>query len=241
MWSVVLAPGAGGSAESLRPFASVLERALPAGSTVACVGKGRSEFATAVAAAARSGQRVLAAGFSYGSRVALRVAADSAPSVSACACFGFPLYAASSAPANRDRGRELEAFAAARASPCLFVSGSADEYVAGKHRARLAALAASMLPPSRVHEVEGAGHGLRAAGKRGRANEALAEEAAREVASFLREVAPAGAPPPSSSSVEPAAARGAKRSRAARDRTSRLNAVPSGKKIRKAPNPRAPG
>jgi predicted alpha/beta-hydrolase family hydrolase len=222
MWAVVLAPGAGGSAESLRPFAAVLERALPPGSTVARVGQGRSEFAAAVATAACSGRRVLAAGFSYGSRVALRVAADSAPAVSACACFGFPLFAASSAPANSDRGRELEAFAAARACPCVFVSGSADEYVAGEHRARLAALAARMPPPSRAHVIEGAGHGLRAAGKRSRASEALAEEAACAVAAFLREVgaAPAGAPPPAppaprpSSSAQPAAARGAKRPRA---------------------------
>jgi dienelactone hydrolase len=153
------------------------------------LGRARAAFAAAAASEAAGGaRRVVAAGFSAGARVALRVAGDAreGAAVSAVACFAFPLHKAAAAKA--DRADEIEAFAvAARGRPCLFVSGSDDEYLSGGGAERLRRLAEALPPPSRVVFVAGAGHGLAR-------TEAERATVAKHLAAFLRDVDALAAP-----------------------------------------------
>jgi uncharacterized protein len=148
--TVLLAPGASGTAASMSPFVNGLQRHGVAARAID-LPRGRAERAVPVYAgligAAPSG--FVIGGQSFGGRVASMVAADTPPRGLVLLCY--PLHLPG-------RPEELRTEHWPRiACPVLLLSGEADP------RARVDLLrdSVTLLPDARLHTYPGVGHGLK--------------------------------------------------------------------------------
>ena len=102
------------------------------------------------------GRALFAGGKSMGGRIASQVAAADDPDLAGLVFFGYPLH-----PPGQP-GRRRDAHLPAVTVPMLFLQGSRDAFgTAGEIRALL-----PRLPRAAVHEIEGADHSFRIAGRR---------------------------------------------------------------------------
>jgi predicted alpha/beta-hydrolase family hydrolase len=165
---ILLAPGASGSIERLRPHATGLEAR---GLTVELVPlpKGRAERALPVYAAALEGRDpgdVVIGGHSFGGRVASMLAAERPPA--ALVLLSYPLHAPGRAEAWEERTDHWSRIAC----PVLVLSGESDPFA----RLELLRAAVDRLPDATLVTYPRVGHGL------GPVLDAALDEVARFVA-----------------------------------------------------------
>lgn len=177
---VLLAPGASGGAASLRPHVDGLRaRGVPA--SAIDLPLRRAELAVPLYLARLLEQpeppsQLVAAGRSYGGRVASLSAAAEPAACAGLICFSYPLHASGS-PAWRDRSAHWPAIRV----PVLFLSGRSDPF------ARLDLLERAIderLPTARLVTYPRVGHSLRS----------VLDDALDQAAAFIAELERRGLP-----------------------------------------------
>jgi predicted alpha/beta-hydrolase family hydrolase len=148
---ILLAPGASGRIEQLRPHAAGLEKR---GFSVELIGlpRGNAERAVPILAEALDADPVqtLTGGQSFGGRVASLLAAERAPA--ALVLFAYPLHA----PGRHEAWIERTAHWPRIGCPVLLLSGESDPFA----RIDLLREAAHLLPDAHLVSYPGVGHGV---------------------------------------------------------------------------------
>jgi hypothetical protein len=168
---LLLAPGASGSVERLRPIASLLQAAGVAIELVE-LPKGKAERAVPVYRSALDNEevgRTAIGGHSFGGRVASLVAAEADPSPSGLVLLSYPLHA----PGRQEAWDERTSHWASIHAPVLLLSGEADPFA----RLDLLRDAVTRLPDARLRTWPRLGHGLGP----------VLDEAVTEITAFLAE------------------------------------------------------
>jgi predicted alpha/beta-hydrolase family hydrolase len=168
---LLLAPGASGSIERLRPIATALH-AVGVPVELVDLPKGKAERAVPVYREALVGRDIRGTaigGHSFGGRVASLVAAEADAGPTALVLLSYPLHA----PGRHEAWDERTSHWPAIRAPVLLLSGEADPF------ARLDLLRAAVLrlPDARLRTWPRLGHGLGP----------VINEAASEIAAFLAE------------------------------------------------------
>ncbi|MBA2570930.1 MAG: dienelactone hydrolase family protein [Chloroflexi bacterium] len=168
---VVLAPGASGTAATMRRYVDGLAARGIAADAIDIPKRRAEDAVDAYAAASRSDDATVIGGQSYGGRVASLLAARPETRVDGLVLISYPLHR----PGAPDWEPRTDHWAGIRC-PVLFLSGEADPFA----RIELLRLAiAQRLPDATLHTWPRVGHGLRP----------VLNEAIERIASFVESLA----------------------------------------------------
>ena len=148
---LLLAPGASGGPERLRPIAAALEaRGITVG--LVALPRGKAERAVPVYRAALDGAETAIGGHSFGGRVASLLAAEAEHPPAALVLLSYPLHA----PGRHEAWEARTSHWPGIRCPVLLLSGEADPFA----RIDLLRSAVDRLADARLRTWPGLGHGI---------------------------------------------------------------------------------